>query len=232
MNARELDRLQVEKEFDSICGTIRHVALSQWRGNPAARRNFYRIRTAEAYAQEVLTVAYFKFLKLAQRGISGAALATSIGYYACKWVNCGRAFGESGRQIDALDHALNPDDMLGGASKILDCESRGYRKHEVKDARRCLGQESKIDPPDSDLIGGKWQDYLTPCGRENPAELVALLLDLAHFIDNLTPRMREFAIALASGQPCKRIAARFDVAYAYVFQVRAKLDRIARELEL
>ena len=78
MSTREFDRLALEREFDLICPTIRAAALYQWRRNPAARRNWYRITSGEDYAQEVITVCYFHFVRLAQRGISGKGLASSL----------------------------------------------------------------------------------------------------------------------------------------------------------
>ena len=228
---RTRDRLKLEKEFDSMSAAIYNVALSQWRKSPAARNNVYRIQTAQEYAQEVQTVAFAEFIRMADSGISCPALATSIAYFACKRVNSGRAFGESGRGKDVLDFAVNFDD--DELDNPLDgFASRGYEPKLREKVSRQKKSDSTIDPPISRKIGGTWRDYLTACGKENPADLAALLIDLADFFKMLTPRMRQFAIALASGQSAKRIAAQFNVAHMYVFQIRARLDRIAREHEL
>lgn len=75
----------------------------------------------------------------------------------------------------------------------------------------------------------QWQAALCDSRRATPAETAALRIDLADWLQTLTPRDRRVAGALAGGEPAGRVAEMFRLTAGRVSQLRRELAESWRQ---
>jgi hypothetical protein len=68
-----------------------------------------------------------------------------------------------------------------------------------------------------------WIDLLSATRRTTPADLAALRIDFAQWLDGLTHRRRQIALCLAGGERTSAVAARYRVTPARISQIRREL---------
>jgi len=96
--------------------------------------------------------------------------------------------------------------MIGGSVNAWDVGSTSCRR------RGCVVQS--LDD---------WKDSLCDSRRATPAEIAALRIDLSDWLKTLSPRDRQVAGALASGEPTGGVAKMFRLTSGRVSQLRREL---------
>ena len=67
--------------------------------------------------------------------------------------------------------------------------------------------------------------------RSNPADIAACRIDFADWLDRLSPRQRQVATVLASGETTTRTAKRFRVSLGRISQIRQDLRKSWQEFQ-
>lgn len=205
-----LSRLQREnREFENMLPQILTVARFFWKKAPSKlRRRFEH----DDFLAEVTAHCFMQFRRLCERGLSGRAFATPLATYACKHLAAGRtstsAFLCDASAQDGFE--FHPD--------LTELENREHVREvrHIEPGTVARDSQQNIREPSR----AHWQDMLTACGRLNPSEGAALLVDVGEFFANLTPYKRRILRALADGNTPTLVAIMFGITAGRVVQIR------------
>lgn len=164
-----------------------------------ARRAFraWNVSDREELVSEAITSSYVQFCRLQARGAADRAYATPLGHYGVRHAHVGRRVGGH----------LNMDD-------VSSAYCRRHRKVNLVQLTR---------PSAADRAS--WQEIVVEDHRSTPAQVAAVRLDFAEWLNRLMPRERRVALYLASGEPTCNAAVRFGVSRGRISQLRAALRR-------
>ena len=80
-------------------------------------------------------------------------------------------------------------------------------------------------------INDEWMEVLVEDKRSNPADIAACRIDFADWLDGLSPRQRQVATVLASGETTTQTAKRFRVSLGRISQIRQDLRKSWQEFQ-
>jgi hypothetical protein len=151
--------------------------------------------TRQEQVDEALAQAFVLFAHLAHRKLIHLAQATALARYAVRRVRSGRAIGsrQNGNEV---------------------CSRMARRRFGF----RLVSIEERATDGHS-----TWIDLLSATRRTTPADLAALRIDFAQWLDGLTQRRRQIALCLAVGERTSAVAARYRVTPARISQIRREL---------
>ena len=151
--------------------------------------------TRQEQVDEALAQAFVLFAHLAQRKLVHLAYPTALARYASRRVRAGRTIGSGQHRSEAFCRVARR--RLG--FQLVSIEERARDGH------------------------SKWIDLLSATRRTTPADLAALRIDFAHWLWGLSPRRRQIALCLATGDCTSAVAARYRVSSARISQIRREL---------
>ena len=157
--------------------------------------------THDEAVQEVVCNACVAYARLAERGKTHVASATSLAKYAVAQVRSGR--------------------KVGTRMNVRDIGSDYCQLH------KGVHVEPLID---RDCESGVWQEILVEDKNVTPAELAASRIDYALFLSTLPLRQRRIAETLAAGETTTRAAKRFRLSAARISQIRRELKSAWEDL--
>jgi hypothetical protein len=146
--------------------------------------------------QETIAAAWAAFKRLAERGKLDVCYPTPLAMYSVRRVRAGRQLG----------CRLNSFDLLSRYAQ-----------------RRRVFQVQRLDQLDQH--DRQWKEVLIEDGRAGPAEIAICRIDFAEWLRRLTTRLRKIALALASGETTKSVAAQFGLSPARISQLREWLRK-------
>jgi hypothetical protein len=148
----------------------------------------------EELVARTVALAFSMFVRLVNRGKSDVAYPSPLAIYACRQVLAGRS--------------------LGTRLNVRDVTSRHCRIQKGVHVERL----DHFDRED-----GSWREILVEDRKSTPADIAAARIDIPSFFATLTPREREIAEILASGESTSSAAEKFSVSAARISQLRRRL---------
>jgi hypothetical protein len=144
---------------------------------------------------DALAHAFVLFANLARRKRVRLAHPTALARYAAYRVRSGRPIGTRVNSRDVMSRATQRRFGFRVISGDAGCVSSHMRSTEL----------------------------LSETRRTTPAELAALRIDFASWLDRLSKRQRKIALYLAFGEPTGAVARRFRVSCGRISQIRLEL---------
>jgi DNA-binding NarL/FixJ family response regulator len=145
--------------------------------------------------QEVIANSYCAFAALVRDGKTQAAYATPLANFAIRQVISGRQVGTKRRLRDVLsERRFQP------ASIVVERLDR------------------------FDETEGAWKEALLVDRRATPAEMAIARIDVAAWLDSLSPRNRQIAKFLAMGETTGNAAQQYGLSSARISQLRKLLE--------
>lgn len=174
------------EQFLAMLPAIESHAQRYFRGRRHEQREELVART--------VALAYYRFMRLVNRGKSDVAYPTPLAIYSCRQVLAGRS--------------------LGAKMNVRDVTS-SYCQH-----RKGVHVE-RLDRFDEQE--GTWREILVEDRKSTPADLAAARIDIPSFFATLSPRTRQMAEALANGESTGCVAKQFKVSAARISRLRRHL---------
>ena len=143
---------------------------------------------------EAVALAFGMFVRLVERGKVELGYATPLAVYACRQVAVGRRLGSP----------LNTNDV--GSTHCR---------------RRKGVYMQRLDRYDTKY--GEWREIVVEDKNSTPADVAAMRVDFAAWLETLPRRQRRIAETLAMGETTTRTARKFRVSAGRISQLRRQL---------
>ena len=157
---------------------------------------YLTLDACEEAVQEVIAYAVLAVKTLYDRGRLELAYPSALAMYGIKRVNTGR--------------------RLGTKLNIRDVSSK-YCQRKKNVVVEQLDQCSKAT--------GQWQEVLVEDRHAGPAQTAAARIDFRNWLASMSPRNRQIARALATGEQTDVVARQFNLSKGRISQLRSELRR-------
>jgi hypothetical protein len=152
--------------------------------------------------QEITANAFVAYARLVEQGKEELAFATPLAKYAiAQYRACRR---------------------VGARLNVRDVSSEYCRRRNGLRLERL----DRFDEKD-----GEWREILVEDRRATPAELAAVRLDFTAWLETLSPRDRQLALVLATGESTSAVARLFRISLGRVSQLRGTLQAAWRRFQ-
>jgi hypothetical protein len=190
------------EDFLALAPTVERHGRVAFRGLDAEARD-------EALA-EAVAAAFAAYVALKARDRNPAAFPSRLASYSVLHVKDGRHVGGRSSSCDVLSPKAQ--------------RRRGFRVERLPASTR-----TAFDRLYAEVHGQRQQDTLEECLRDNTrtavVDQVVFKLDFAAFLQTLTDRDRQMALALAEGHAASHVADRFGLSPGRVTQLRQQWQR-------
>jgi hypothetical protein len=164
---------------------------------------FSPIALRQERVDDALAHAFVLFAHLVRRKRIGLAHPTALARYAIHRVRSGRPIGSRMNRRDVL----SPRAQRQCGFRVISADTGCWSRH---------AQSTQL---------------LAESRQTTPAELAAIRIDFASWLDQLSDRQRRIALCLALGEPTGTVAQQFHVSCARISQIRLELATLWRQFQ-